>query len=97
MCVQDPGMMNNKKSADKLCENKKRNLKSQPETKTAKETGRIGLSAKCSTFGRAQRSKDLKVLATNKLDDPIDASPALAGNQLFLRGSTFLYCIAEEG
>ena len=29
-------------------------------------------------------------------DDRIDASPALAGNQLFLRGQKFLYCIADE-
>ncbi len=33
------------------------------------------------------------VLATNKLDDPVDASPAVAGKQLFLRGEKFLYCI----
>jgi hypothetical protein len=36
------------------------------------------------------------VVATNQLDDRVDASPALAGNQLFLRGSRFLYCIAQE-
>lgn len=42
-----------------------------------------------------ERSRELKVLATNELDERIDASPALAGNQLFLRGSKFLYCIAE--
>jgi outer membrane protein assembly factor BamB len=45
---------------------------------------------------RRQRSSELTVLATNKLDDTIDASPALAGNQLFLRGKRFLYCIAEK-
>jgi len=43
-----------------------------------------------------QRSSELNVLATNTLDDTIDASPALAGNQLFLRGRRFLYCIAEQ-
>jgi outer membrane protein assembly factor BamB len=35
----------------------------------------------------------LEVLATNRLDDPIDASPAVAGRQLFLRGEKYLYCI----
>ena len=35
-----------------------------------------------------------EVLATNKLDDRFDASPAIAGNQLFLRGKRNLYCIA---
>jgi outer membrane protein assembly factor BamB len=42
-----------------------------------------------------QRSNELKVLARNQLDDRMNASPALAGNQLFLRGSKFLYCIEE--
>jgi outer membrane protein assembly factor BamB len=42
-----------------------------------------------------ERSDELKILATNKIDDSIDASPALAGDQLFLRGSKYLYCIAQ--
>ncbi len=42
-----------------------------------------------------RRSKDLNVLATNKLDDQFDASPALAGRQLFARGRKFLYCIEQ--
>jgi outer membrane protein assembly factor BamB len=58
---------------------------------------RIYITGRNGTTLVLQRSKDLQVLATNKLDDPIDASPALAGNQLFLRGSKFLYCIAEDG
>ncbi len=40
-------------------------------------------------------SDEFKVLAENKLDDRIDATPALAGNQLFLRGKKYLYCISE--
>ena len=43
-----------------------------------------------------QRTNDLNVLATNKLDDRFDASPALADNQLFLRGHRFLYCITDD-
>lgn len=35
------------------------------------------------------------VLATNILNDQIDSSPALAGEQLFLRGEKHLYCISE--
>jgi len=35
----------------------------------------------------------LETVATNKLDAAIDASPAIAGDQLFLRGRTRLYCI----
>jgi outer membrane protein assembly factor BamB len=38
----------------------------------------------------------LDVLAINKLDDPMDASPAVAGRQLFLRGQKYLYCIEEK-
>lgn len=37
-----------------------------------------------------------EVLAVNKLDDPIDASPVAVGKQLFLRSEKYLYCIAEK-
>ena len=40
-------------------------------------------------------SDELEVMATNELDDNFHASPALAGNQLFLRGRKHLYCLAE--
>ncbi len=36
-----------------------------------------------------------EILATNKLDEGIDASPAIAGDEIFLRGNESLYCIAE--
>jgi outer membrane protein assembly factor BamB len=36
------------------------------------------------------------VVATNKLDDRFDASPAVAGNAIFLRGRANLYCISAE-
>ena len=35
------------------------------------------------------------ILATNKLDDKFDASPGIAGNQTFLKGKRYLYCISE--
>lgn len=37
----------------------------------------------------------LEELATNRLDEKFDASPATAGKELFLRGHESLYCIAE--
>jgi outer membrane protein assembly factor BamB len=40
-----------------------------------------------------QHGPRLEPLATNRLDDAIDASPAIAGKQLFLRGRKFLYCL----
>jgi outer membrane protein assembly factor BamB len=42
------------------------------------------------------RSPTLELLATNKLDEAIDASPALSGKQLFLRGRRNLYCLEEQ-
>ena len=37
-----------------------------------------------------------EVLATNTLDDDFDASPALADNDMYLRGHKYLYAIAEQ-
>lgn len=38
----------------------------------------------------------LEVLASNRLDERIDASPAIAGKEMFLRGHEHLYCLAEK-
>lgn len=37
-----------------------------------------------------------EVLATNLLREPVDASPALVANELYLRGNRHLFCIASE-
>jgi len=37
----------------------------------------------------------LKVDRINKLGEPVDASPAIIGNEIFIRGRTHLYCIAN--
>jgi outer membrane protein assembly factor BamB len=42
-----------------------------------------------------KKSPKLEMLATNKLDDRTDASMALAGRELFVRGREYLYCIAS--
>jgi hypothetical protein len=42
-----------------------------------------------------KKGPKLEVLATNKLDDKTDASLALAGKALFVRGQEYLYCIGE--
>jgi len=42
------------------------------------------------------KSNQLTILASNKLDDGFAASPAVVGNELFLRGRNNLYCIAEN-
>src|SRR5262249_33832942 len=43
-----------------------------------------------------KRSDKLEVLATNRLEDPIDASPVPVGKQLLLRSHRHLYCIEEK-
>ena len=42
------------------------------------------------------RGPTYELLATNVLDDEFTASPALAGDEIFLRGHKSLYCIAKE-
>ena len=37
-----------------------------------------------------------EVIAINSLDEPIYASPALAGGNIFIRGAKNLYCIAQK-
>jgi outer membrane protein assembly factor BamB len=58
--------------------------------------GRIYLTSREGTTLVLRQSDKLEVLAVNRLDDPIDASPALVGSQVFLRGEQFLYCIEEK-
>ena len=41
-----------------------------------------------------KRGNSFESLAINKLEDEFSASPAIAGNELFLRGHKRLYCIA---
>ncbi len=40
-------------------------------------------------------SEKLEVLAINTLDDGFDASPAVVGNEIYLKGKQNLYCIAS--
>ena len=37
-----------------------------------------------------------RVLALNRLDDSFGASAAIAGDELFLRGQSHLYCLAAD-
>lgn len=53
----------------------------------------LGREGKCAVLKPGAK---LEILATNKLDDRTDASMAIAGNQLFIRGHQNLYCIAEK-
>ncbi len=43
-----------------------------------------------------EKGPQFKVLSTNRLPEGVDASPAIVGNQLFLRGDQHLFCISES-
>jgi outer membrane protein assembly factor BamB len=62
----------------------------------AAAAGRIYLTDQTCTTLVLKDGDTLDVIAINKLDDAIDASPAIVGKQLFLRGQKFLYCIEEK-
>jgi len=58
-------------------------------------SGRIYLAGRQGAVVVLKAGPGYEVLATNKLDEGVDASPAIVGNALYLRGSKSLYCIAE--
>jgi len=58
--------------------------------------GHVYLVGRNGTTVVLKRSEKLEVLATNRLEEKFDASPAVAGDELFLRGHEYLYCISEK-
>lgn len=58
--------------------------------------GRIYIPGREGTTAVVRSGPAFELLATNVLDDGFDASPALAGDEIYLRGLTSLYAIAEE-
>lgn len=58
--------------------------------------GRVYFVGRDGTTLVIEQSRELKVLSVNKLGEDIDASPALAGDQLFLRGQKHLFCLANQ-
>lgn len=58
--------------------------------------GRIYLVGRNGATVVIKNSPTYKVLATNTLAEGFDASPALAGGQIFLRGRENLYCIGAR-
>jgi outer membrane protein assembly factor BamB len=59
-------------------------------------SGRVYLAGRNGATLVIRDADTLEVIATNKLDEKFDASPAVAGDQLFLRGQEYLYCIAQK-
>ena len=56
---------------------------------------RVYLQGRDGTCLVVKKGPKLEILATNKLDDKTDASLALVGKELFVRGRQSLYCIGE--
>ncbi len=58
--------------------------------------GKVYVTARNGTTLVLKQGPKYEVLATNKLDDVIDASPVIVGKRLYLRGNKHLYCIARS-
>jgi outer membrane protein assembly factor BamB len=58
--------------------------------------GRVYILGQEGTTVVLKHGPTLEVLATNKLDDRFDASPALVDGEMYLRGYKNLYCVAEK-
>ena len=53
----------------------------------------------CGKDGKAivlRSGREYEVLATNALDDAVDASPAIAGDEIYVRGERHLYAISAQ-
>ena len=59
-------------------------------------SGRVYIPGRDGTTLVIRHGGTFEVLAANTLDDGFDASPALVGDKLYLRGYNYLYCIAEN-
>ncbi len=58
--------------------------------------GRVYLVGRDGTTVVIKDADQLEILATNRLNDPTDASPAIVGKQLFVRSRQNLYCVEEK-
>jgi outer membrane protein assembly factor BamB len=58
--------------------------------------GRIYFTGRRGNFVVVKDGPEFEVLAKNSLVDSFDASPAIVGNEIYLRGHCYLYCIAPD-
>ena len=58
--------------------------------------GRIYVVGRDGNTAVLRHGPRLEILSKNHLDDGFDASPAIVGRQIFLRGRQSLYCISER-
>jgi outer membrane protein assembly factor BamB len=57
--------------------------------------GRVYISGRNGATAVVKRGPEFQLLAVNHLDESFSASPAIAGDAIYLRGEHSLYCIAE--
>ena len=57
--------------------------------------GRVYIADRNGSVAVLKDGPKLEVIALNYLDDSFNASPAIIGSELYLRGTQHLYCIAE--
>ncbi|WP_345683635.1 PQQ-binding-like beta-propeller repeat protein [Novipirellula caenicola] len=58
--------------------------------------GHVYLTGRDGTTVVLKHGDSFEVVTKNKLDEEIDASAAIVGNEIFYRGKQHLYCIAES-
>ena len=58
--------------------------------------GRLYITGRNGTTVVIRHGPVFEILSTNMLDDGFDASPALVGNEIYLRGHKYLYSISTE-
>jgi outer membrane protein assembly factor BamB len=58
--------------------------------------GRVYFSSREGTTVVLAADDEVQVLATNHLEETIDASPAVVDQQMFIRGARHLFCIEER-
>jgi outer membrane protein assembly factor BamB len=58
-------------------------------------SGRVYITGRDGKIAVLKRGPKYELLAMTELDEGFDASPAIVGKELYLRGGKHLYCIAE--
>ena len=58
--------------------------------------GRLYVASRNGATAVVKLERGYEVLALNRLDDTFAASPAIVGEEIFLRGERFLYCIGKS-
>jgi outer membrane protein assembly factor BamB len=57
---------------------------------------RVYVTARNGTVVVIKNADTFEIVATNKLNDAIDATPAIVGDELCIKGNKFFYCIAKK-